>query len=520
MRKDGIDMAGIGFELRKLFDDDDSFTGYIKAITFSTFISVGPFVAMILTINILNLISKLVFDDPLEQSLFITTLVYSFIFSQLVSIPFQFFVTRYISDRFYEKEYKRVRPSFIGVSKIIILLSLALGIMFFWKKDLPLYYKYISIGILITLSLLWTITTYISILKDYVYISKIYFYSSVLSMIVFFITTKYPIMFSEHRVAGNMLVSFFVGILFSLHMLTNYFFSIFKEGEGGEYEFLGYLKNYSSLLFTGLFYILGTWIHVIINWFSPWAIDIGYGYRTTLHYENAVFYSFLLTIPSIVFFVVFIETRFFDIYQKYYALTLKNGTLEEIEKERKNMHRKLHKEISYALEMQIFITVTAILFSRYFIIYHGVSTELIEIFKVVSFGAVGNVYIIIMISIFFYFNALKSALKVTGLFFLLNTTLTLIFINFGKEYIGLGFFLGSVISVLYALQLFDKIIDGLNYTTFYSQNFALKHRGRSLSKIIGKMNRGISLKWRKRYLKIGLLMSIFILVISSYQVLK
>ena len=513
-------MAGIGFELRKLFNEDDSFTGYIKAITFSTFISVGPFVAMILTINVLNLVSKFVYNNPSERLLFITTLVYGFIFSQLVSIPFQFFITRYISDLFYKKDYKKVRPSFVGISKVIILLSLILGLAFFRNKDMPLYYKYMSVGVLVTLSLLWTITTYISILKDYVYISKIYFYSSVLTIVIFLITLKYPIMFSEHRLVGNMIFSFFIGVLFSLHRLTNYFFSIFKEGEGGEYEFLGYLKNYSSLLFTGLFYIFGTWTHVIINWFTPWGIDIGYGYRTTLNYENALFYSFLLTIPSIVFFVVFIETRFFDIYQKYYALTLKNGTLEEIEQERKHMRLKLYKEIFYALEVQIFITVTAILFLRYFVIYNKVTVELVEIFKVVSFGAIGNVYIIIIISIFFYFNELKSALKVTGLFCFLNTTLTFIFINFGKDYKGFGFFLGSIIPLIYALHLFDNIIDGLNYKTFYSQNFALKRKGRSLTKIISKMNNGISLKWQKRYLKIGLLVSILFLIIFSYLIIK
>ncbi len=513
-------MAGIGFELRKLFDEDDSFSGYIKAVTFSTFISVGPFIATILAINILILVSKLVFDNSLEQLLFITTLVYGFIFSQLISFPFQFFVTRYISDRFYMKEYKKIRPSFVGISKIIILLSLVLGIGFLWRKDLPLYYKYLSVGILITLSLLWTITTYISVLKDYVYISKIYFYSNILSIVIFSITIKYPIMFSEYRVAGNMLFSFFIGILFSFYMLTSYFLSIFKEKEGGEYEFLGYFKNYSSLLFIGTFYILGTWSHIIITWFSPWAIDIGHGFKATLHYESAIFYSFLLTIPSIVFFVVFIETRFFDIYQKYYALTLKNGTLEEIEKERKNMRRKLYKEIFYALQIQIFITITALLFTRYFVIYYGVSVQLIEIFKVVSLGAIANVYIIIIISIFFYFNALKSALKVTGLFFISNTVFTLTFINFGKEYLGFGFFLGSMISVLYALKLFDKIIDGLNYTTFYSQNFALKKRGKMSSSIIRSLNHGISLKWKNIYLQAGLLVSIFLLTIFSYQFLK
>jgi len=513
-------MAGIGFELRKLFEEDDSFSGYIKAVTFSTFISVGPFIAAVLAINGLILISKIIFDNNQEQLLFISTIVYAFIFSQLVSFPFQFFITRYISDKFFKKQYGRVRPSFIGISKIIIVLSTIVGLLFLWGNDLPLYYKYLSLGIFVILSLLWTITTYISILKDYKYISKIYFISNLLSIVVFSITIKYPIMFKEYRIAGNMLFSFLIGILYCFYMLTSYFLSIFKVNIKGEYEFLSYFKNYSTLFYTGLFYILGTWSHIIITWFSPWAVDIGHRFRVTLNYENAVFYSFLLTIPSIVFFVVFIETKFFDIYQKYYALTLKKGTLEEIDRERKNMRRRLYKEIYYALQVQIFITITALLFARYFVIYYEMPVEFLNIFKVVSLGAIANVYIIIIISMFFYFNELKKALKVTALFFFLNTIFTLIFLNKGNEYLGLGFFLGSMISLLYALQLFDKILDDLNYVTFYSQNFALKERGKITSKIIEKMNHGINLKWKDVYFKIGLIISILLLIIFSYKFIK
>ena len=38
-----------------------------------------------------------------------------------------------------------------------------------------------------------------------------------------------------------------------------------------------------------------------------------------------------------------------------------------------------------------------------------------------------------------------------------------------------------------------KIIDGLNYTTFYSQNFTLKKKGEIFKKIIRKLNNGITL---------------------------
>jgi len=513
-------MAGIGFELRKLFDENDSFSGYIKALTFSTFISVGPFVSTVIAINILIISAREIFNNSPEQLLFISTLVYSFIFSQIITYPFHFLVTRYISDRFYKKEYNMVKPALIGNSKIIVIISTIVGLLFVWNKELPLYYKYLSVGILITLSLLWTVTAYISILKNYVYISKIYVYSNLLSVIVFVITLKYPIMFKEYRLTGNMLFSFFIGIIFSYYMLVRYFLSIFRESKGGQYEFLGYLKNYSKLVYIGIFYILGTWSHIIILWFSPLSTNIGHGFKVTINYENAIFYSFLLTIPSIVFFVVFIETRFFDIYQKYYALTLKSGTLKEIDTEKRKMRKSLYKEIYYALQVQIFITLTAILFTRYLIIYHNLSVELVDIFKIVSLGAIANVYIVIIISIFFYFNQLKSAYKVTGIFFILNTGLTIFFLKFGKAYLGLGYFLGSIIALLYALTLFDNIIDNLNYQTFFSQNFALEKRSKVYNIVIDKLNKSGNIKLNRTTVKLGLVISIVLLIILSYIILK
>jgi len=126
MKKGGIDIAGIGFELRKLFYEDTPFSEYIKAVIFSTFISVGSFIAIILVINILMLVSKLAFDNSSEQLLFIITLVYGFIFSQLISFLFQFFMTKYISDRVYEKS---IRLLFVGVSKMITINIIAIKLL-------------------------------------------------------------------------------------------------------------------------------------------------------------------------------------------------------------------------------------------------------------------------------------------------------------------------------------------------------------------------------------------------------
>ena len=67
-------MAGIGFELKKLFiESKNEPFGNIKAILFSSAISIGPWLITATSLNLLILISKSVRLGISEQTLFMST---------------------------------------------------------------------------------------------------------------------------------------------------------------------------------------------------------------------------------------------------------------------------------------------------------------------------------------------------------------------------------------------------------------------------------------------------------------
>ena len=97
-------MAGIGFTLKKLFEDE-SYSARSKAYAYSAIVSAGPWIAAVITVNAMVLLSKLFMVGNAQRDLFMGTMVYSFVFSQIITSPWQLLITRYVSDRLYMREY-------------------------------------------------------------------------------------------------------------------------------------------------------------------------------------------------------------------------------------------------------------------------------------------------------------------------------------------------------------------------------------------------------------------------------
>lgn len=100
-------MAGIGFELRKLFSEKDKPFGDVKAIAYSTIVSVGPWIITSVSLNIIILLAKTVNINRFERVLYTSTILYAFVFSQLLTGPFQYLVTRYVSDCVFSKNISK-----------------------------------------------------------------------------------------------------------------------------------------------------------------------------------------------------------------------------------------------------------------------------------------------------------------------------------------------------------------------------------------------------------------------------
>lgn len=271
-----------------------------------------------------------------------------------------------------------------------------------------------------------------------------------------------------------MLISYVFGIGVTFFMLSSYMLSVFEHTSYAEFDFISYVNKYSSLCGIGVFYVLGIWGHLFLQWYLGDAYILANVFKVTPFYANAMFYAYFITIPTIVYFYVFMETNFYILYRNYYGLLNCNGTYAEVEDARELMISELKKEINYILQRQLFITLAVVLAAEQIFSYLNISIYLLDIFQMVAFGAVCTTVVSIYIILFLYFDYRVEALKVAVILAITTLVFEFFAIRSGVNYYGLGFSLGGLVTLVYSEFLLNRSIKILNYETFYKQNFIEK----------------------------------------------
>ncbi len=461
-------MAGIGFTLKRMFTDE-TYTNRTKAYLYSALVAAGPWIAAVITVNSLVFIMEFIVQLTAEKELFMGTIVYSFVFSQILTAPWQLLVTRYISDRLYSREYEFIRPSFLGLSKIVSVFSLGMSVVFYFGKALPVYYKLMSIYLFIVISLIWILMVYLSAVKDYELIARAYIYGGVLSAGLTIFLLYNPLPFPSLVYSSNLLFAYLMGLSLTLLMLMYNFLSTFYFGNGLEYDFLRYLNKFPSLFFIGLFYTVGLWVDDILMWFSIIGVKVYNTYLFAPIYDNAVFLAYLTIIPSMVLFLVSVETEFYDHYKEYYGLANKSGTYAEIDTVAQQMKKSIYRRLFHTFQIQALISIFFVLLSKPIFNFFNFSVLIRNIFRVSVLGALFNIFVLLIILVLLYFEVRKSAVFISFLFCFSNFILTTYYAGKGLQFYGYGFFLGSLIVFIIAVFVLIMFMRKINFATFALQ---------------------------------------------------
>jgi len=461
-------MAGIGFTLKKLFTEE-SFSQRTKAYLYSALVAAGPWIAAVLTVNALVILSQWIIETNIQRDLFMGTVVYSFVFSQILTAPWQLVITRYISDKLYLKTYDYIKPSSIGLTKVVGFSNLFAATLFYWSKELPIPYKLMSIMLFVILSMIWIIMVYLSAVKDYGLIAKAYILGGVVTLVLGITFANYPLPFSEFLAGSNLLFSYLTGMTITLIILAYTFFGNFKYGNNLQFDFLRILDKYPSLFMVGLFYTLGLWVDDILMWFSFVGVRIYNTYVYAPLYDNAIFLAYLTIIPTMVLFIVSIEIEFYDTYKKYYSLVNGNGTYRQILIANKEMRRSLYRQIAYTFEIQALLSFTLILTAPQLFYIFGGPVIVRSIFQVCAIGALFNIFVFVIMLIMLYFESRIRAVAITVCFFTTNTLFTLFFIPYGLEYYGYGFMLSSITTFIFSATIAIQFLKSVDYVTFARQ---------------------------------------------------
>jgi uncharacterized membrane protein len=461
-------MAGIGFELKKLFKGKGLLSN-IKAYIYSVMVSLGPFI--LATVMIVSIQLLLVFmDKPLkEKELFIATVIYAFIFAQIITAGFTMIITRFVSDMLYSRKLDYILPSLYGIIMLVIPISAIPSILFLWRSPLPMEVKLVSYLLFMEIVVTYLIMVYLSALKDYMKIVKAFSWGVGLTLALSYIFLK----FTSLDTVFGMILAMNIGFLLIVSLLQSYLKSFFKtspgKGSGKYFYFLTYFDKYYSLFFMSFFYTLGLYIHNFLFWGSSLGVKISSTYIYAPTYDVPSFYAFLSVMPSMVVFVVSLETSFYEKYRTYYSLITGRGTYADIENARKSMSWVLWSEIRNVMELQIFFSLIFIVAGFYFLPSIGISALSFDIFLLLVIGAYCNIILLVIILILLYFEDRRGALFISATFLISNAVFTLGSLYMGERAYGFGFFAAAFFSLIAALIELRVYLKNINYHTFCGQ---------------------------------------------------
>lgn len=158
----------------------------------------------------------------------------------------------------------------------------------------------------------------------------------------------------------------------------------------------------------GVLYILGLYSPTVIYWFFSDIREQVSIFRSVPSYDMAMFLAFVVNIPSLVIFVVKVETAFYEKYTSYVS-ALNNGTLYLLRKERSVMTRALLQELFFVYEVQLIITVVLICLVSVIFPYLDASIQMLHMFVILSLGLCSVFCMYFTIVVFYYFSDYAGA---------------------------------------------------------------------------------------------------------------
>jgi len=159
-------MAGIGFELKKLFRRKGLFAS-LRAYGYAGIICTGPMLlGVLLQLGILLLCSWAGAPRD-QQDLLVCMITYTLLFSLTVTSFFSMPVTRYLADMLYEEQEQTILPSFWGSSSMMLVLGCTLYGLFLLVSGATLLQGLLCLWLFAEMIVNWNAMSYLTAIKDY-----------------------------------------------------------------------------------------------------------------------------------------------------------------------------------------------------------------------------------------------------------------------------------------------------------------------------------------------------------------
>ena len=458
-------MAGVGFELRRLFRARTA-AGHLKAYSYSVIVTTGPFVLMAAMVLAVQLLFRLAGVGQEESGLFLGAVIYSFVFSQLLSCGFTIVLTRYLADCITVRHYRDVTASMYGMGAVLLVLGSAASVLFFWGKPVAFEVKLLAHLFFCNLLLIWTGSVYLTAVKRFKYLISGYAAGVAMSLALAALFLRLAWLSPTADALLGLNIGMGALVLFFFLYVTS---SFGLPRTGMLFAFLPYLGRHWRLFVGSFGYTLGLFVPNIIIWQGPWGVLVAGTFLYAPRYDVLVFYTLISTLPLMAMFVVKVETHFYERYAQYFQAVTRGGNFRAIEDGREDLLYVMWFELRQAMEFQFVFTLVFLALGGYVLSFAGLDYNMVNMFNVLLFAAFFVGALQVMLILLEYFDFQSGVWKTGAVALAANGVFGAISLCLGEKTYGFGFFLASALALAYGTYALIRFVSRFNYYVFCAQ---------------------------------------------------
>lgn len=479
-------MAGIGFELKRLFNSSGMIMQFRAQIYAATVIT-GPMILGAAVLFIIKYGAQLYGLSGADQDAVVVMTTWSILFPLLLTSIFTFVLARFIADMIYQGRLTTILPSMYMFITICLVIGGAGWGYFLYLNDIKLIYKILSFMLFEQAAVAWIQISYINAAKDYRAVMMGFVYAIttlIVSNIAFYFAIPSDPMF-------NLLLSVVLAYMVMIVSYTIVLHQYFPKGSGTPLLSFLWMKKFPELMHIGFYSTIGLFGHIIMMWVSPWGvIATGSFYHAPQHDIPALF-AFLTTLVATVNFVTGVEVKFYGHYKTFYSLLNEKGSLRDIENAYKELITVMKQELFYLAQIQIFVTIIAIVVIGELLgkLGLGFTSSMIGLFRVLCIGyglyAVGNVLMLFQLYMAHYRGALFTAFTLA----FVNILGTLFVIQLPEAYYGFGFVAAGFAMYIVGWIQLAGYTKKLDYQVYCKQPIFVEEKKGLFTRFIEKLDK-------------------------------
>lgn len=375
-------------------------------------------------------------------------------------------LSRYLADRLYIKKESDILPSLYGALAGILVFSVAIGLLFYWRSPLNLLYRGFAYLLFIQLVIEMVLAVYITAVKNYRRIAYSFLYGALLAFAAGYVLITRAVVETNTAVLIAFNICIFIVILSFAYEIKRHF----PLSNNWYFAFIKYLSNARLILFTNLFFTTGLYAHNFVFWgYSNLRHTVAQTYIYAPLYDIPAFYAFLSIMPTMVMFVVKLETAFFEKYRSYFALINNGACYEDIEMAKQEMKKTLFKELIYIMQYQLFFSIVFIILGLKFLPLIGFTLAMIDTYNIAVLGFYCVIMMFVIMTVLLYFDNQKGACGVTLFFAVSSALFTWVGLRITGVNNGLGFFTAGLSSLVLALLILLENVRNIDYHVFCVQ---------------------------------------------------